>query len=306
MNTLEKIKIELLAKANAEVQKTGNGFFQLWQLSSGKAVYSNQFVGKLNYFIEKETQKGFEENDINIYVSFAQNNLYAWYKYIHISITNKISDAGFTDDGFVSFKDRYEFTKEELSEADAPYNALVKQNRALIGDENACIEFLKAEKFLQNNLTDMKFDQETHDFVLSIKKILAEAEQKAQAEKKTIFENWAKENGSDLLKLRIKHGQNWISIAEQEWALQHTKGFQLWGDRDNPNETWTVKNGTLEQLLELEEAISEDPGHEIVIERCKWVDEDGEVEHSTFLKCYIQTPFRVLDLYKEIEDINEE
>ena len=125
---------------------------------------------------------------------------------------------------------------------------------------------------------------------------------------------WANDNGSELLKLRIKHNQNWQTIAEAEWAVAHSVGFSPLSelcDIEN-DDSWTVKNGTIEQLKELEKAQEENPNHEITIERMKFVQKDNDeyydeaVSHKTFLSCKIKTPVGIIYLFREINDVDDE
>lgn len=115
---------------------------------------------------------------------------------------------------------------------------------------------------------------------------------------------WAKDHGSELLKLRIKHEQNWLDIAEEEWAVAHCKGFAV-ADFDEDESWWTVKNANIDQLRELEKAKSENTECEIAIIRVKFVDneeDDDEAYHRTFLRVNVKTPAREQYLYKEISN----
>lgn len=124
---------------------------------------------------------------------------------------------------------------------------------------------------------------------------------------------WAKENGSELLKLRIKHEQNWHSIAETEWAIANSFGFTSWDDRDTEKE-WPVMNATLEQLHELEASQKENPDHEMEIMRYKFAHSDEECQYGeldpyyfkTFIRAVVKTPTNKEYLYREITDASEE
>lgn len=139
----------------------------------------------------------------------------------------------------------------------------------------------------------------------------AEAERKAaiEAGRKVLFA-WANENGSDLLKLRVKHAQNWQKLAEEEWAIAHTSGFSLWAD-DAEAEEWVVNNANLEQLRALETSEQENPDFTIDMIRCKFMYEEGawsgddDYYHKTFLRIFVQTPLSSLYLFKEIQDADD-
>lgn len=148
----------------------------------------------------------------------------------------------------------------------------------------------------------------------------AASEAAAKAEKQAATEagrselrTWAETNGSELLKLRIKYNQNWQNIAETEWAIAHTTGFDVWSDQDE-SDKWHVNNATIEQLKELEKAVSENPDHEIDMIRFKfmykentWVgDEIVDYYHKTFLKISVKTPIGTTHLFKEILDAADE
>jgi hypothetical protein len=135
----------------------------------------------------------------------------------------------------------------------------------------------------------------------------AEKAQKAAAEKaaRETLRTWAIENGSDLLKLRIKHEQNWMQLAQTEWAIAHSAGFDVWDYTDN-DDSWPVNNATIDQLKAMEAAEAENPDHNIEIHRYKWVEDYDEVTHRTFLTCDAKTPTGNITLYKEIDDVSSE
>lgn len=158
-----------------------------------------------------------------------------------------------------------------------------------------------------------QYQQEQQEFR---RKRAEEAAEKAAAEaaKKAALDagreallTWAKENGSDLLKLRIKHEQNWQAIAETEWAKAHAEGFEPWGFNPDSEKDWTVNNANLEQLQVLNAVKEKNPQHKIDIMRSRWIDEENEgYIHRTFLRCEVKTPVGYISLYKQINDVNEE
>ena len=137
----------------------------------------------------------------------------------------------------------------------------------------------------------------------NILKAKKEAEKVKKEAEKEEFKKWALENGSELLKLRIKHNQNWLELAETEWAIAHTEGFERWnlGDSDD----YVVKNATVQQLKELDAAKTKYPDYDIDIIRCKFVDEEDRW-FRTFLRCEVKTPTNNKYLYKEINDVSED
>jgi len=168
------------------------------------------------------------------------------------------------------------------------------------------LEFVKSDQLLAK-LNEIKAEykkmiQEYAD------KVAAEAARKAELEAgRTALVAWAKENGSDLLKLRIKHEQNWQSLAEREWAKAHVVGdFEPWSFEPDSNKDWTVMNASLEQLQNLEEAQTKNPDHEIDIIRSRWDDDDEYPTHRTFLRCRVKTPTGYELLYSEIADASDE
>lgn len=177
---------------------------------------------------------------------------------------------------------------------------------------NNMLEFVKSEQLL-SKLGEVKSEYEK-SVKEAAEKTAYEANRKAAlVAGRTILLNWATENGSELLKLRIKHNQNWQNLAEQEWAIAHTEGFGFWFD-DEELETWVVNNASLDQLQLLEEAVVKNPDFEIDIIRCKFMYDEqdyyGEREsdyyHRTFLRCEVKTPIGYVHLIKEIKDADDD
>jgi len=312
MNTLEKVKQSIIDNVEKEASQNPHLLFDLWRLKNNHAFFSDTFTEGLDSFVKKEISKGYNEDDLTFYMSGSL-------QFIYLAVTNKISGASFSLNQFITLEHKTNLTKQQLDEAYAPIASLITVHRKLIGDEKACIEFLNSERFLQNNLTAMFFDQETHDFVLSVKTEI-EAKKKAALEVgRNELLAWATINGSELLKLRIKHKQNWQSMAETEWAMAHVEGeFKEWDYVPDSKEDWTVMNATLEQLRELEKAQAENPNCIIDIMRSKFSAEMYDVDdtpyiHRTFLRCIVPTPTKNeyknelgKTLYREISDISDE
>lgn len=144
---------------------------------------------------------------------------------------------------------------------------------------------------------------------VAAEKAAAEAAKKAALDAgREALLTWAKENGSDLLKLRIKHEQNWQEIAETEWAKAHvSEGFEPWDFNPDSEKDWTVNNATLKQLQVLNAVKEKNPQHKIDIMRSRWIDEENEdYIHRTFLRCEVKTPVGYISLYKQINDVTEE
>jgi hypothetical protein len=134
----------------------------------------------------------------------------------------------------------------------------------------------------------------------------AELEAKKESGKQFLL-TWSKENGSDLLKLRIAHNQNWFDLANGEYAQSLAPDFNDDPEADEKSaDWWTVKNATLEQLQELDTACKQYPDFSITIERRKYNDY-GEISHKTFLCTEVKTPvLQTVCLYKEISDVSED
>lgn len=85
-----------------------------------------------------------------------------------------------------------------------------------------------------------------------------EQKEKAYKEGKASLENWAKEHGSDLLKLRIQHDQNWLEMAEKEYAISILG--EGWEDGPDHKDSYEIKNGSLNLLKKLSELKKQYPG----------------------------------------------
>jgi uncharacterized protein YeeX (DUF496 family) len=180
-----------------------------------------------------------------------------------------------------------------------------------VKDASSMLEFVKTSPEVLETLNKVKAEY-VADLKAAADKAAAEAAKKSALESgRAELLAWAKENGSELLKLRIKHGQNWESIAEAEWAKANIKGeFESWNYEPDSKEDWTVNNATLQQLQELEKAEAENPDCEIDIMRskfdCEMYDEDDtQYIHRTFLRCGVKTPTSTRILYREISDISD-
>lgn len=136
--------------------------------------------------------------------------------------------------------------------------------------------------FLQNNLAAMQVDQETHDYIYSVRNADSEAKTAAENAEKEAFRQWAVENGSELLKARIAGNFNWQQVALAEWFLVHTpEGFAC---EEAPEKSWEIKNPTLEQMT----ALKSYPTASLM--RYKYEDESGEVFHRDFIVLKLTAP----------------
>lgn len=96
---------------------------------------------------------------------------------------------------------------------------------------------------------------------------------KLQNEGKDKLKKWGIENGSDLLKARIQENMNWYSMANSEYLLSICpKNFFL--DKEEYDESWEIKDATLEQIKELREAKKIDPDAKLI--RYKYIIRDKE------------------------------
>lgn len=304
----EAIRIVAEEKTNLEKR----GFMQLWQLKNGKASISAWDLERINEFIKREKSLGYNEDDISVKAWCSTH--YEWFSYIAATLKNDKSGSYYQFSNPVSFLSKNKLTKSELEESQAQIIKIISENREIFfNNKENSIQFIEEGLFYQNNLDKMMFDQETHDYVLSVKESI-ENEKKAAIEAgRTELCTWAKVNGSELLKLRIKHNQNWLRLAEEQWALAHTTGFDVWSDDDESDE-WLVKNASIEQLQELEKAVAENPGHEIDMIRSKFMyeesvwngDEMEDYYHKTFLRITVKTPVGTTQLFKEIQDADDD
>lgn len=299
----ERINEAVLALAEERVKVEQTGFLQLWQIRNGMHKFSDYDSKHLPEYVNRQISLGYTEADLTVEAWTSTNR--EWYCYIAATLRNKLNESSYRFNNSIGFLAKDQITKEELLEAEAPLRELISQNRMnLLNNYEEAAAFITDGKFYQNNLDKMNIDKETHDYILSVKKDIDTKRQQAKEAARNELLAWATGNGSELLKLRIKHNQNWQQIAETEWAIAHTTGFSLW-EYDGEDEKWNVENATIEQLLELEKAQSENPSSDIDIIRCRWDDEDGEVIHRTFLICKAMTPTSNCLLYREITDVSE-
>ena len=214
-------------------------------------------------------------------------------------------------------KEYYKWVEQQATEKEKLFRQLIQlpinfsgvclhseDHGAYIYSGNLCMHIdgknIEATEAMQTHYSKLFNEYKTE-------KAAAEAAKKEAVEAGlTELRTWAEENGSELLRLRIKHGQNWLQLAKQEWAVAHTVNFGLWPYEESVDD-YNVKNASLLQLRELETAKAENPMAEIVIMRSKFADEEAEeAYHRTFLRCEVKTPVGECLLYSEIEDISNE
>jgi len=291
-----------LVKERVEIEK--DGFFYLWQLENGLSKIKECDLKGISEYVERQKSLGYSEKDLTVNVW--TSTYHVWYNYIGATVSNKLNGSSYRFSDSIKFVDRDDVTKKQLEEADLPIQKLVLENRfTFLNKKEAATEFIEKDLFYQNNLKKMHFDKETHDYVLSVKKEIENNKKMAIESSRNTLMTWALENGSELLKLRIKHDQNWLSIAETEWAMANSVGFSTWGDQEE-EKTWNVYNSNLYQLKVLEAAKNENPEHEIDIIRCRFAeDEYQEALHRTYLRCEVKTPVGKVFLYREIDDVSE-
>lgn len=299
----ERINEAVLALAEERVKVEQTGFLELFQIRNGMHKFSDYDSKMFPVYVERQFALGYTEADLTVEACTRTNR--EWFSYIAVTLRNPLNGSSYRLSNCIMFLRRDQLTKDQLLEAEAPLMELIAHNRTkLLNNYEEAAAFIADGKFFQNNLDKMKVDKETHDYILSVKNYIEAKKQKANEAARNELLTWATGNGSELLKLRIKHNQNWQKIAETEWAIAHTTGFSLW-EYDGEDEKWNVENATIEQLLELEKAQSENPGTDINIIRCRWSDEDGYIVHRTFLICKVKTPTSNCFLYREITDVSE-
>lgn len=162
--------------------------------------------------------------------------------------------------------------KERKEKAQKYFDDAVAMNRKIIGDKDAAIAF----SFQQNNLTDMRVDQETYDYILQVRK---EKEDRGKAEKEALKEaikRWGIENGTELLKLRIEENMNWYQLANDEYFLSITpKGFI---NMEEPEESWLIKNADIGQIKTLREVRVNYP--DALLKRYKYDMSEGDDDYE--------------------------
>lgn len=267
-------------------------YYLQWQTKRGNFT----LLGDISVFLEKQKEKGYDLNDIS---ATCRERSY-W------GLKNRLSGET-TLSMKIDFPIILSLSKDELLEFQEFYSKFVLENRErYLGKKQAAIEFIKERLFYRNNLEKMVMDKETHDYILSIKE---QEDFKKQQEHESAVNSlrlWSLLNGSELLKLRIKHEQNWQYLAEGEWAIAHSVGFHAW-DIEDYDDRWPVNNATLEQLRLLEHSQEENPKHEIETHRFKFNVGYDYPYHRTFLTCAVLTPLNnIITLFKEIDDVDDE
>jgi hypothetical protein len=117
-----------------------------------------------------------------------------------------------------------------------------------------------------------------------IEKVHKAAEQKAIEDRKKLL-NWAKDNGSDLLKARIEENLNWISLASEEYfdsilLPDFDREIELDYYRDWDNASLEA----IEEVRKVRAHYKDNPAFvsaELVIRQGKRSDEEGEEEEES-------------------------
>ncbi len=270
--------IETLAQERVEIEKTG--FFELWQIK-------NRFVEipDITGYLDRQETLGFSDDDISVEAYLSTHS--AWYSYISYHAKNDINGSmEFNSGRSVKFKGKGEFTKDQLLEAMAPEMEMIHQNRlTYLDNEDNAREFIQAGKFYQNNLTKMFFDQETHDFLLSVLKKMEQQKKDAVQAGKEKLRQWALENGSRTLKARIEDGFNWFDLAHEEYFLHMLpEDFRFQGEYDT-DECWDYNNPTLQHILTLRSVRNTFPGAKLM--KCReTITEDDQHDGSVDKRFY--------------------
>lgn len=122
-------------------------------------------------------------------------------------------------------------------------------------------------------------------------------------EQKEKLKNWAQENGSELLKLRIKHDQNWHDLAAYEYGLSILPDFD--DDQGGYDDWWLINNATVDQLKMIDDLSQKYEGISFHLERCKYFGEHHELYHRSFIVAKIDVLTGTRDFFNEIEDVSE-
>lgn len=162
-------------------------------------------------------------------------------------------------------------TEKRRSEAQLEFEKIVKlpieelNKKHMYNDNTLYLGF--NNDFLTDEQKERKNNLEKEIIVYRQQK-----EEKAKSEeaaKKMILQNWALQNGSELLKARIEENMNWFEIAEKEYfrtILPNDYTFT-----EEPNNKWPIKNATLDQIKFLREERSKFPSATLM--RYKFVEE---------------------------------
>ena len=122
----------------------------------------------------------------------------------------------------------------------------------------------------------------------------AEAEAEAEAAKQRL-QNWAEQNGSELLRLRIEAQMNWIELALAEFSdgcLADSEPWEaVWENVDEAKDSWSIKNATLVQLKTLKEYQAKFPEQSVKLTRIKYLREDEYEDDTTYHKDFLVLSF---------------
>lgn len=286
---LDSLNEKIYEFAQKCVEKENVGFVQLYQIKHNLHKVDDK---KAIDFIEGQKKLGYSEDDLEIIVSLSTRN--AWYSYINFNIHNKINDTQSGYGSAVSFLTRAQMTKEQLQEALIPEIALIESNRKRILNNP---DEARKVHFLQNNLSAMMVDQETHDYILSVINDDKQAVIAAKEAKKQSLKDWALINGSELLKARIEEEMNWLELADEEYNRSRMpEGFDYQNENDFDT-CWEYKNPTLEHIELLREARKNEEFTKVELRKCRKTYENNDKEFHYFvigtMKTYIGTEFNV-------------
>lgn len=109
-------------------------------------------------------------------------------------------------------------------------------------------EGLKVKAIIEQHFAEMKHIEEQKKAAEQQNK---DAEKLAEAQAKENMRQWALQNGTELLKLRIEENMNWYDLANTEYfaSIMPDEFIEL----DEPDDTWEIKNATVEQIKALRE-----------------------------------------------------
>jgi hypothetical protein len=128
------------------------------------------------------------------------------------------------------------------------------------------------------------------------KKKEQEAKEIQEQAKRELLKTWAKNNGSELLKMRIEEEMNWLELARKEYAVSiMPDGFTI--EDPDPNDDckwWTNNSPSIKILREYKEI--KKSFKNTYLKRSKYVQVDYyEQEETTIHTDYIQIELDILD-----------
>lgn len=260
-----------------EAYKIGNGLYELG--------YSDA----CEKYLQEQLDLGYSFDDIEVRADKDS-----------IRFTNLISSSCCSVQ--IKLLNAYDIEKHHVLALNAIEEKLIKavqlQNRELyLNNEQQALGFVKQYGGYPNKPSS--YDLETIDYLKSVweklqeqKKLQIAMKERKEEEGLMQLKEWALNNGSEQLQLRIKHAQNFKQLASEEWFAFHYPEFC----DDVPEEDvenginvveYVEHGGTLEDLQELDKMTDKYPdvdGLKIIKYKIKEYQETSHVERFIFIE----------------------